>query len=58
MAFLVKHGRLDELKGIVQRLEPGYVPSAADQFTLPHAQAAHGAPIGKRCSRTGAVSVR
>ncbi|MBN9697243.1 MAG: aromatic acid/H+ symport family MFS transporter [Zoogloea sp.] len=47
MAFLVKHGRFDELKGIVQRLEPGYVPSAADQFALPHAQAAHGAPIGK-----------
>lgn len=47
MAFLVKQGRLDELKGIVKRLEPSYVPSAGDQFALPHAHAAHGAPIGK-----------
>lgn len=47
MPFLIKTGRIDELKAIVQRLEPSYVPSASDDFALPAAHKAHGAPIGK-----------
>jgi len=47
MAFLLKKGRIDELKKIVQRLEPSYTPSATDSFELPSTQKVEGAPIGK-----------
>ena len=47
MAFLLKKGRIDELKKIVQRLEPSYTPSANDSFELPSTQKVEGAPIGK-----------
>lgn len=47
MAFLLKKGRIDELKKIVQRLEPSYTPSAGDSFELPSTQKVEGAPIGK-----------
>ena len=47
MPFLIKKGRIDELKRIVQRLEPSYIPSADDSFALPDPHTAHGAPIGK-----------
>ncbi|HEX8603833.1 MAG TPA: MFS transporter [Pseudoduganella sp.] len=35
MAFLVKKGRTAELQSIAARMEPGYVPRADDQMTLP-----------------------
>ena len=47
MAFLIKHGRAEEVKRILPRIEPSYVPAASDEFMLPHAHHAHGAPIGK-----------
>ena len=47
MAFLLKKGRIDELKKIVQRLEPSYTPAASDSFELPSTQKVEGAPIGK-----------
>jgi len=47
MAFLIKANRLDELKGIVSRMVPGYRPDAQDRFALPSADKAQGAPIGK-----------
>lgn len=47
MAFLIKHGRAEEVKRILPRIEPSYVPAAEDEFVLPHAHHAHGAPIGK-----------
>ena len=50
MPFLIKTGRIDELKAIVQRLEPSYTPSAADEFALPAAHKAHGAPIGNKAA--------
>ncbi len=47
MPFLVKSGRLDELKRTLQRLEPSYTPSASDNFALPESDKAAGTPIGK-----------
>lgn len=47
MPFLIKEGRLDELKKIVSRLEPSYQSEARDQFALPSEDRAAGAPIGK-----------
>ena len=47
MAFLLKKGRNDELKKIIQRLEPSYTPAASDSFELPSTQKVEGAPIGK-----------
>lgn len=47
MAFLLKKGRIDELKKIIQRLEPSYTPAASDSFELPSTQKVEGAPIGK-----------
>jgi MFS transporter, AAHS family, benzoate transport protein len=35
MPFLLKHGRHEELKAIVARLEPGFRPAARDRFVLP-----------------------
>lgn len=49
MPFLIRAGRIDELKGIVARMEPSYVASAQDRFVLPSngAAGAGGATIGK-----------
>ncbi|WP_306391651.1 MFS transporter [Telluria beijingensis] len=47
MPFLIKQGRIDELKGILARMEPGYRPGAADDFQIPATERATGAPIGK-----------
>lgn len=47
MPFLIKENRLDELKGILSRMEPSYRPSAADRFVIPHEDRGEGAPIGK-----------
>jgi len=35
MPFLLKQGRHDELKVIVERLQPGFRPTASDRFALP-----------------------
>jgi AAHS family benzoate transporter-like MFS transporter len=45
MPFLVKKGRINELKAIVSRMEPGYQPHAGDQFALPSEDKADNAPI-------------
>lgn len=45
MPFLLAQGRHDELRAIVTRLEPSYVPQAGDQFTVPAQDRAGGAPI-------------
>ena len=45
MPFLVKQGRIDELKRTVSRLEPSYRPEAGDQFALPAEDKADNAPV-------------
>ena len=45
MPFLIKQNRLDELKKIVTRMEPSYVPHAGDRFALPNEDRADSAPI-------------
>ncbi|NML28867.1 MFS transporter [Zoogloea dura] len=45
MPFLLRVGRLDELRAIVARLEPGYRPSAADSFVLPAEDRSDKAPV-------------
>jgi len=45
MPFLLRTGRLDELKRIAARLEPAYRPHADDRFALPPADRADDAPI-------------
>jgi AAHS family benzoate transporter-like MFS transporter len=47
MPFLIRENRLDELKAIVARLEPGYRAERDDRFALPSKDQAGGAPIGK-----------
>lgn len=47
MPFLVKQGRLDELKTTLSRLDPTYRAQAGDHFTLPAVDRASGAPVGK-----------
>lgn len=47
MPFLIKENRLDELKKIVSRMEPSYLPEANDQFAVPSEDKAEGAPISK-----------
>ena len=47
MPFLIKMGRIDELKKIVSRMEPSYMPSANDTFELPSSHKASSAPVGK-----------
>jgi len=47
MPFLVKQGRLDELKQIVLRLDPTYRAQPGDSFELPAVDRASGAPVGK-----------
>ncbi|WP_354685175.1 MFS transporter [Cupriavidus necator] len=45
MPFLLKSGRIDELKQTVSRLEPSYQPHANDRFALPAEDKADDAPI-------------
>jgi len=45
MPFLIKTGRIDELKKIVSKMEPSYRPQSSDQFALPRADKADNAPI-------------
>ncbi|MDB5746455.1 MAG: transporter [Massilia sp.] len=47
MPFLVKQGRLDELKATLARLDPSYRAQAGDNFALPAVDRASGAPVGK-----------
>lgn len=47
MPYLLKRGRIDELKAILNRIDPSYQPSADDHFELHDHHKAHGAPIGK-----------
>lgn len=46
MPFLIRAGRLDEVKHVLSRLEPTYRPQADDRFALPELKAGE-APIGK-----------
>jgi AAHS family benzoate transporter-like MFS transporter len=55
MAFLLKKGRIDELKKIVQRLEPSYTPPPATASSCPAPRRSK-APRSASCSRTAAVS--
>ena len=45
MPFLIKKGRIDELKDIVSRIEPTYQPKTTDMFALPSEDKADNAPI-------------
>jgi MFS transporter, AAHS family, benzoate transport protein len=47
MPFLLKHGRVDELKAIVARLAPGFNPTSSDRFVLPAADKADNASVGR-----------
>ncbi|MCD9122748.1 MFS transporter [Cupriavidus sp. UGS-1] len=46
MPFLIRAGRLDEVKNVLSRLESAYRPQADDRFALPELKAGE-APIGK-----------
>ncbi|QQE09390.1 MFS transporter [Cupriavidus sp. ISTL7] len=46
MPFLIRAGRLDEVKNVLSRLEPAYRPQTDDRFALPELKAGE-APIGK-----------
>jgi AAHS family benzoate transporter-like MFS transporter len=45
MPFLIRQGRIDELKKIVARLEPSYQPHANDRFAVPDEDKADSAPV-------------
>jgi AAHS family benzoate transporter-like MFS transporter len=45
MPFLIKKGRIDELKTIVSKMEPDYAPHSDDQFALPNEDKADNAPV-------------
>ncbi len=45
MPFLLRAGRLDEVKAVVARLEPTLHPAAADRFVLPDADRSDKAPV-------------
>jgi len=47
MPFLVKQGRLDELKATLLRLDPSYRFQPGDSYALPAVDRASGAPVGK-----------
>ncbi|MES2160284.1 MAG: MFS transporter [Pseudomonadota bacterium] len=47
MPFLIRQGRLAELKSILVRMEPGYRAHADDRYTVPAHDRAEGAPIRK-----------
>jgi AAHS family benzoate transporter-like MFS transporter len=46
MPYLLKQGRHDELKAIVEKLQPGFRPTASDQFVLPSEDKADNATVG------------
>jgi AAHS family benzoate transporter-like MFS transporter len=56
MPFLVRQGRLDELKKTVLRLDPAYRAQPGDSFDLPAVDRASGAPVGKLFHDGRAVS--
>jgi AAHS family benzoate transporter-like MFS transporter len=45
MPFLIASGRFEELKNIVSRMEPSYLPHANDKFAVPREDKADNAPI-------------
>ena len=45
MPFLIKKGRIEELKRIVSRMQPSYQPQMSDRFALPSEDKADSAPI-------------
>jgi AAHS family benzoate transporter-like MFS transporter len=45
MPFLLKQGRHDELKAIVARLDPSFLPTIEDRFVLPTTDKASSAPV-------------
>ncbi len=45
MPFLLRSGRIDELKAIASRIEPSYQPHANDRFAVPDEDKADNAPI-------------
>ncbi|MBY4899090.1 MFS transporter [Cupriavidus sp. AU9028] len=47
MPFLIRKGRLDELKQVLARMEPSYRPQDTDRFALPEPDKGGDAPIGK-----------
>jgi AAHS family benzoate transporter-like MFS transporter len=47
MPFLVRHGRLDELRRTLARMDPTYRATPDDRFDLPGTERAQGAPIGR-----------
>ncbi|TCK37211.1 AAHS family benzoate transporter-like MFS transporter [Paraburkholderia sp. BL8N3] len=47
MPFLIRSGRIDTLKTIVSRIEPGYQPQESDRFALPGEDTRRAPPIGK-----------
>jgi AAHS family benzoate transporter-like MFS transporter len=47
MPFLVRHGRIDELRRTLVRMEPTYRAGPDDRFELADAGRAQGAPIGR-----------
>ena len=47
MPFLIRKNRLVELKTIVARLAPDYIPGVNDRFSLPAEDKVESAPIGK-----------
>lgn len=47
MPFLVKKGRLEEVRAIAARLQPGYVAQQGDSYELPAVDRAAGTPIGQ-----------
>jgi AAHS family benzoate transporter-like MFS transporter len=47
MPFLIRQNRTAELKTILHRMEPAYLPQADHRFALPVHDRAEGAPIGK-----------
>jgi len=47
MPFLIRQGRQAELQEILVRMEPGYRVQKDDSYTLPVADRAQGAPIGR-----------
>ena len=46
MPYLLKQGRHDELKVIVEKLQPGFNPTASDRFALPAEDKASNATVG------------
>jgi AAHS family benzoate transporter-like MFS transporter len=47
MPFLIRQGRQAELQRILASMDPGYRAQQGDSYTLPAADRAQGAPIGK-----------